>query len=73
VSWINKYLPLEKSKKKGTGLDSSKLKKLAESSPMNILNRASRANSIASSDNGSTNAAENPQRPSEHVAIVFKQ
>jgi len=51
VSWINKYLPLEKTKKRGSGLDSSKLMKLAEASPIRILR--SRANSIASSDNNS--------------------
>jgi len=52
VSWINKYLPLEKTKKRGTGLEHSTLMKLAEASPLNIL-KGSRANSVASSDAGS--------------------
>lgn len=50
VSWINKYLPLDK-KRGGTGLDASKLKKLADASPIRMLK--SKAGSIASSDNGS--------------------
>ena len=50
TSWINKYLPWDKKPSKTTGLDSSKLMRLAEGSPNRFGTNRSRGNSIASSD-----------------------